>query len=259
MLLFFSMHKTSFSRAFRIQDGTFATKVTFCCDTCPLSRAGCRLPSSATYKGGKVPLEITHEDFLTLEQVHALKTHCRECAAAPEADGRKNPVRNWAILHVALDTGLRASEICNLRVRDLILDRENASLIVQDGKGHKKRGVKMGKALREHLAEFLAWKEQVGESMTGHASLFVSSRNGGPLTRSAVYRIFKLNAEAISLPARFSIHSCRHTYASLLYRASEYNIRLVQKQLGHRSIQTTQIYADVLSEDAAIAVNRLPQ
>lgn len=259
MFLFFLTPKTHFSRAFGIQDGTFATKVTFCCDTCPLSRAGCRLRSSTTYKGGKVPLEVTHEDFLTLEQVHALKVHCHKCAAAPEADGRKNPVRDWAILHVALDTGLRVSEICNLRVRDLILDRENASLIVQDGKGHKKRGVKMGKALREHLLEFLSWKEQVGESTAGRSSLFVSSRNGGPLTRSAIYRIFKLNAEAIGLPARFSIHSCRHTYASLLYRASEYNIRLVQKQLGHRSIQTTQIYADVLSEDAAIAVNRLPQ
>ena len=45
----------------------------------------------------------------------------------------------------------------------------------------------------------------------------------------------------------------------MLYRASNYNLRLVQKQLGHRSIQTTQIYADILSEDAVVAVERLPQ
>jgi site-specific recombinase XerD len=44
-----------------------------------------------------------------------------------------------------------------------------------------------------------------------------------------------------------------------LYKASKYNIRLVQKQLGHSSIQTTQIYADVLSDDAAVAVENLPQ
>ncbi len=205
-----------------------------------------------------MPLEITHEDFLTLEQVRALKAHCRRRAKSPSSDGRTNPVRDWAILHVALDAGLRVSEICNLRIRDVILDRENASLIVRDGKGHKKRGVKMGEDLRDHLVEFLAWKGQVNESTSSHASLFVSSR-GGPLTRTAVYRIFKENAQTIGLPARFSIHSCRHTYASLLYRASEFNIRLVQKQLGHRSVQTTQIYADVLSEDAAIAVNNLPQ
>jgi site-specific recombinase XerD len=45
----------------------------------------------------------------------------------------------------------------------------------------------------------------------------------------------------------------------MLYRASNYNLRLVQKQLGHRSIQTTQIYADVLDEDAVAAVENLPQ
>ena len=74
-----------------------------------------------------------------------------------------------------------------------------------------------------------------------------------------VYRIFRKHADAVGIPKRFSIHSCRHTYASLLYRASDFNLRLVQKQLGHRSIQTTQIYADVLNEDAVIAVERLPQ
>jgi len=205
-----------------------------------------------------MPLEITHEDFLTPQQVRALKAHCRRRAKSPSPDGRTNPVRDWAILHVALDAGLRVSEICSLRIRDVILDGENASLIVRDGKGHKKRGVKMGGDLRDHLLEFLAWKGKVNESTSCRAPLFVSSR-GGPLTRTAIYRIFKENAQAIGLPARFSIHSCRHTYASLLYRASAFNIRLVQKQLGHRSVQTTQIYADVLSEDTAIAVNNLPQ
>ena len=207
-----------------------------------------------------MPLEVTHEDFLTLDQVRRLKEHCRQQAAASVPDRRRQPVRDWMILHIALDAGLRVSEICGLEIRDLILDRENASVIVRDGKGHKKRGVRIGESLREHLAEFLAWKESAGEPATARAPLLTSSRSGHrPLTRSAVFRIFKANAKAIGLPPRFSIHSCRHTYASLLYRASKYNIRLVQKQLGHSSIQTTQIYADVLSEDATAAVARLPQ
>lgn len=207
-----------------------------------------------------MPLEVTHEDFLTLDQVRRLKEHCRQRAAASMPDDRKQPVRDWMILHIALDAGLRVSEICNLEIRDLIMDRENASLIVRDGKGHKKRGVRIGESLRDHLEAFLAWKECVGEPTTGHAPLLTSSRGGNhPLTRTAVFRIFKANAKAVGLPSRFSIHSCRHTYASLLYRSSKYNIRLVQKQLGHSSIQTTQIYADVLSEDAAVAVARLPQ
>lgn len=216
-----------------------------------------------------MPLDITYEDFMTPGQVLLLKEDCRKKAQTLSVtDGRTHPVRNWAIIHVALDTGLRVSEICNLRIRDLLLDREYASLIVRNGKGNNKRGVKIGTALRQHLIEFLAWKKENGESTARSAPLFVSARTyplqrggqaGRHLTRSAVYRIFKGCAAEADLPDRFSIHSCRHTYASLLYRASEYNIRLVQKQLGHRSIQTTQIYADVLNEDAVLAVDKLPQ
>jgi integrase/recombinase XerD len=129
---------------------------------------------------------------------------------------------------------------------------------VRNGKGDKKRGVRIGSPLREHIGRFIAWKDEKGESTGPRAPLFVSAR-GGPLTRTAVYRIFRRLADEVGIPRRFSIHSCRHTYASMLYRASNYNLRLVQKQLGHRSIQTTQIYADVLSEDAVVAVENLPQ
>ncbi len=205
-----------------------------------------------------MPLDITHEDFLTPNQVLALKSYCRDRAEQALAANRKRPVRDWAILHVALDSGLRVSEICDLQIRDVILDRDHASLIVRDGKGGKKRGVRMGSALMQHLAEYIDWKAAMGEAVSGRAPLFVSSRQG-PLTRTAVYRIFRKHADAVDIPKRFSIHSCRHTYASLLYRASDFNLRLVQKQLGHRSIQTTQIYADVLNEDAIVAVENLPQ
>ncbi|MCX6091974.1 MAG: tyrosine-type recombinase/integrase [Candidatus Bipolaricaulota bacterium] len=205
-----------------------------------------------------MPLEVTYEDFMTPRQVRDLKDYCRRRAEESAADGRCHPVRDWAILHVALDTGLRVSEICALQLRDVILDAGHASLIVRDGKGGKRRGVKLGTALQEHLSLFVAWKESMGESLAPGAPLFVSSRDGA-LTRTAVYRVFRACADAVGIPARFSIHSCRHTYASMLYRASSFNLRLVQKQLGHRSIQTTQIYADVLDEDAVAAVENLPQ
>lgn len=204
-------------------------------------------------------LEITQEDFMSPQQVLALKEYCRRMLSSNQVDRRKNPVRNWAIIHLALDSGLRVSEICDLRVGDVIIDSANASLIVRNGKGNKKRGVKIGGSLADHLKQFIAWKEQNGESVSSRAALFISSRSGKPMTRTALYRIFKASAAEVGIPSRFSIHSCRHTYASLLYKASKYNIRLVQKQLGHSSIQTTQIYADVLSDDAAVAVENLPQ
>jgi len=204
-----------------------------------------------------MPLEVTYEDFMSPDQVRELKEYCRRQADVVH-DARTNWVRDWAILHVALDTGLRVSEICALELRDVILDAGHPSLIVRDGKGGKKRGVKLGSALRDHLASLVEWKENTGESVAPNAPFFVSSR-GGALTRTAVYRVFRNAADAVGIPTRFSIHSCRHTYASMLYRASNFNLRLVQKQLGHRSIQTTQIYADVLDEDAVVAVENLPQ
>ncbi|HIP99471.1 TPA: phage integrase family protein [Candidatus Bipolaricaulota bacterium] len=205
-----------------------------------------------------MPLQLTREDFMTPEQVRRLKGVLRRAAAEAVKTGKKGPVRDWAILHVALDAGLRVSEILALRVGDLILDPGHAAIIVRCGKGGKKRGVDIGQALREHLSEYLDWKRAVGEPTHPEALLFPSPR-GGALTRQAVYHMFKRYARLAGLPQRFTIHSCRHTYASMLYKASRYNLRLVQKQLGHASIRTTQVYADVLSADALEAVNGLPQ
>jgi len=205
-----------------------------------------------------VPLRLTQEDFLTPDQVRRLKAHARREADLARRNGRKGPVRDWAMLHVALDAGLRVSEIIALRVGDLLLEPGHSAIIVRHGKGGKERGVDIGQALRDHLREYLAWKQAVGEAIGEEDLLFLSPR-GGPLTRQAVYLMFKRLAAKVGLPSRFTIHSCRHTYASLLYRASKFNLRLVQKQLGHASIRTTQVYADVLSADALEAVNGLPQ
>lgn len=205
-----------------------------------------------------MPLQLTLEDFMTPEQVHRLKTVARRAAEEALRRGKKAPVRDWAILHVALDAGLRVSEIVNLKVGDLLLEPGHAAIIVRRGKGGKIRSVHIGEALRRHLLEFLEWKKLVGEPVSEDSYLFLSPR-GGPLTRQAVWLMFKRYAKKAGLPNRFTIHTCRHTYASLLYRASKYNLRLVQMQLGHASIRTTQVYADVLAHDALEAVNGLPQ
>jgi len=210
-------------------------------------------------------LHLTVEDFMTDAQVKRLKDLCRTLTIVganvhTDKQSKRQATRDWAIIHLALDTGLRVSEICALKIRDLLIESDYPVVVVRNGKGDKKRGVMIGKSLQRLLSSFLAWKQNAGESSDPNAYLFLSNRGGGrPLTRTAVYRIFKQKAQTAGLPSRFSIHSCRHTYASRLYRASAYNLRLVQKQLGHASVQTTQIYADVFDEDAHLAVNNLPQ
>ena len=75
---------------------------------------------------------------------------------------------------------------------------------------------------------------------------------------SGLQKIFKNNARKACLDTnRLSIHSLRHTYATELYRASGYNLRLVQQQLGHSSIQTTSVYSAVINPDIAKAVEAM--
>jgi len=207
-----------------------------------------------------VSLELTQEDFMTEQQIKCLKKTLRGAARAGRENGKYIPVRDWCILHIALDAGLRVSEICDLKIGDLLINQGGSSIIVRSGKGDKKRGVSIGSTLRNHLYRYIKWKEANHQPTDDDALLFTSpNSNDKKLSRQAVYHIFKRWAERAGLPDRFSIHSCRHTYASMLYKSSDYNLRLVQSQLGHSSIQTTQVYADVLNKDAEKAVNELPQ
>jgi site-specific recombinase XerD len=77
------------------------------------------------------------------------------------------------------------------------------------------------------------------------------------MTTRALEKVFKTSAARAGLSNHYSIHSLRHTYACELYRASGYNLRLVQKQLGHARIQTTEVYADVMEPDMQRALERL--
>ena len=86
--------------------------------------------------------------------------------------------------------------------------------------------------------------------------LFPSER-GEKMSRSGIQQIFKKWAKQAGLPSHYSIHSLRHTYATNLYKASGYNLRLVQKQLGHSSPSITQVYADVMNSDVEEALKNL--
>ena len=77
------------------------------------------------------------------------------------------------------------------------------------------------------------------------------------MTRFGISKVFKKMALEAGLSSNHSIHTLRHTYATNLYKASGYNLRMVQKQLGHSNITTTTVYSDVLSKDLEEAVENL--
>lgn len=198
---------------------------------------------------------LTPDKYLKPEEAALLRGYLEDKALAAIVKKKKKPVRDWAMIDIALSAGLRASEITHLTVQDAHLGKGESALFVKNGKGKKDRLVLIGDKLKKHLKDFLSWKKQVGETVTPISYLFASER-GPKMTLSALQKRFKHWTRAAGLPSRYSIHSARHTYGTMLYRNTK-DLRMVQKQLGHSSCQVTEVYADVLSEDTEKAVNAL--
>ena len=188
--------------------------------------------------------------FLAPDEVRLLRKILSDAATLARARGAQAAVRDQLIIELGLGTGLRVSEISNLKVDDLYLKKGQNTLHVRNGKGGKPRTVQFSPGLKNLIRDYLDYRK------SGSDYLFPSQRNPR-MTPSAIQQVFKRWAVKAGLPKRYSIHCLRHTYATRLHKASGYNLRLVQKQLGHSSVSTTQVYADVLSEDVEKALASL--
>lgn len=156
-------------------------------------------------------------------------------------------LRDHAILEVLYSTGLRVSELVNLKVSDLEMRMGCLRCI---GKGDKERLVPVG---RKALATVRAYIEKsrpqlLGRRGTVKASpwLFVN-RFGNRLSRIAIWRLLTAYGRRAGIRARLSPHKLRHSFAThLLERGAD--LRSVQLMLGHADISTTQIYTHVMEE-----------
>ncbi len=160
------------------------------------------------------------------------------------------------LVDLALFSGLRVSEIANLTIGDLRLNGSEKLIYVKNGKGGKSGCVTIDKSLSKHLKEFIAWKKAVGERVESSAPLLTGLRDGRPYSINALQKEFKQTADNAGLPDHYSIHSCRHTFATYLLAETK-NLRLVQKQLRHSSPSITAVYADVTPEDMTEAMERI--
>ncbi len=199
----------------------------------------------------------THREirYLTTAELVRLRRHAEAQAVQAREHGSVTAVRSWALLDTLLSSGLRASELAALRVKDCLLGYGQASLVVRQGKGDKTREVFIPQELKAHLKAFLTWKRANGEDVSDEAPVFTGQR--GPLSRNGVWRVVKGLMAAVGLDPRYATHSCRHTYATHLYRACGGDLEVVQEQLGHASIKTTTIYAKVTKEDKTRAADAL--
>jgi integrase/recombinase XerD len=176
--------------------------------------------------------------YLRLEEVERL-------LAQPD---EKQPLglRDRAMLEVLYSTGLRVSELINLRVMDL--DR-SAGCVRCIGKGDKERIVPIGKkalALVDRYLREARFQLASKGKQPSPTALFIN-RRGGPLSRVGVWKILSAYGRRAGLRLNLTPHMLRHSFAThLLERGAD--LRSVQLMLGHSDISTTQIYTHVVEE-----------
>ena len=141
-------------------------------------------------------------------------------------------LRDRALLELFYSSGLRLSELCGLRWRDLDLAD---GLVTVLGKGSKQRSVPLGSHARKALAE---WRASTG---AGTDAPVFPGRAGGPITSRAVQLRIRQLAQRQGLFKRVHPHLLRHSFASHILESSG-DLRGVQELLGHADIATTQIY-----------------
>lgn len=146
----------------------------------------------------------------------------------------------------------QVSEMVNLKIEDLNIRNDHSSLIVRHGKGDKTRIVHFSIDFKQDCFFFLKWKKS-----DDRESYLLTNIHWKQLTKRALQKAFKRCLKGANIDIKYGIHSLRHTYSTYLYRASRYNLRMVQQQLGHSSIRTTQVYANLFDEDIRDAVGKL--
>jgi len=163
--------------------------------------------------------------------------------AAPDADSALG-LRDRAMLETLYATGLRVSELVNLKLHEIGF---NEGVLRAFGKGSKERLVPLGEQAIDWLSRYL--NEARPEILKGRQSdaLFVTAR-GGAMTRQAFWQLIKRYALIAGIaPEKLSPHVLRHAFATHLLNHGA-DLRVVQLLLGHADISTTQIYTHVARE-----------
>jgi integrase/recombinase XerD len=152
-------------------------------------------------------------------------------------------LRDRALIEVLYATGLRVSELVQLRPQDLHLD---AGYLTTLGKGRKQRLVPIGDEAAQWVTRYL---REARPALLGRRSsprLFVNARGGGPgITRVGFWKILKGYGATLGFARQISPHVLRHSFAThLLERGAD--LRSIQMMLGHADVSTTQIYTHIL-------------
>ena len=160
------------------------------------------------------------------------------------------PHRNRTMIKLLLNTGLRLSEMTNLKWKDINLLLGHVKVV--EGKGLKDRIVYIDD---DTLEDLKLWRERQFEGW-GMSDYVFTTRNLKLLDGKAVRKMIRIYKDKAGIEKNITTHSLRHTFASDLLRKSK-NIKIVQRALGHSDISTTQIYTHIVDDELEEAMKTL--
>ena len=199
---------------------------------------------------------LTPESYMSEKERRRLLQTCKEKAELDSLKGRITYPTRYMLVDLALFSGLRVAEMASLKIGDFNLSGNEPYLIVRNGKGNKKRTVYLDNELKKHLKEYISFKgKTLKHPIDNDAPLFPGRdfKHCPPIT---LMKSFKVALSDAGLPMRYSIHKCRHTYATFLLRDTG-NLKFVQNQLGHASLSMTCLYASILPEENSKLANSI--
>lgn len=178
--------------------------------------------------------------YLTMAQASALL----------QAVSGQNSKRDYAILMIFLNCGIRRSELVGLNITDVYEDRLRVV-----GKGNKERFVYFGSSCKKAIDAYMKVRKEM--VLTDNRALF-GSRNGNRISTTAVHRLVEKALLKAGLDAtQFSAHKLRHTAATMMLSGGV-DVKTVQEVLGHENLNTTQIYTHIENTELKLAAEANP-
>ena len=167
----------------------------------------------------------------------------------------KTRVRDYAIITLFLNCGMRVSELVGVDLNDV--DRELRSMSVT-GKGNKQRIVYLNEACREALGEYREERLSDKHIKADTPALFLSSREQRISVKTVQWLVYKYLDLAGLESKHYSVHKLRHTAATLMYQSGNVDVRVLKDILGHEQLNTTQIYTHVSNRSMEEAMTHNP-
>ena len=172
-------------------------------------------------------------------------------------EDNKNKERDFAIITLFLNCGMRLSELVGINISDINFDDCKLTVI---GKGNKERTIYLNKACIDAINKYLAVRPTNAkkDSKNSDKALFLSGYRQRISKRTVENVVSKELQKAGLDTTKYSTHKLRHTAATLMYKYGQVDIRALQELLGHQSISTTEIYTHVDNEQVRNAVEANP-